>query len=238
MASSRIPKICIIPDCKNQQRSPQGWCSTHVYRFETHGSFDKPVRQHSFCSVDGCDERITGRGLCEKHYYRQRKHGNPMTVAKKMGRGATQEARFWDRVALTANPDKCWLWQGQKSKESGYGSVSFEGKARRAHVVSWRLATGYYPALQILHSCDVRLCVNPVHLHEGTQADNMREMSERGRSLHGTKNPKAKLTEDNVRLARELHSQGHKFSPLARRFGVCKGVMRDAILGITWRHVK
>lgn len=38
------------------------------------------------CSVDECDTRAHGRGLCQKHYLRAKKHGSTSTVLKPPGR--------------------------------------------------------------------------------------------------------------------------------------------------------
>lgn len=37
------------------------------------------------CSIEGCDEKVFGRGWCNKHWYRWRKYGDPL--AESVGRG-------------------------------------------------------------------------------------------------------------------------------------------------------
>src|SRR3990167_4949073 len=36
----------------------------------------------SLCFVDGCDRKSRAGGMCNKHYERQRKHGDPMFLAR------------------------------------------------------------------------------------------------------------------------------------------------------------
>lgn len=33
-----------------------------------------------FCSVDGCENAVSAKGLCPKHYYRNKRYGNPNLV--------------------------------------------------------------------------------------------------------------------------------------------------------------
>jgi hypothetical protein len=54
-----------------------------------------------------------------------------------------------------------------------------------AHRVSWFLEHGKWPEQNILHTCDTPLCVNPAHLIDGSQAENMRQAIERGRVAYG-----------------------------------------------------
>ena len=70
---------------------------------------------------------------------------------------------------------------------SGYGRCGvnrFGKKIYLAHVLAWVDANGRLPAegMQINHTCHNRACINPEHLYEGTQTDNMRDMVEAGRS--------------------------------------------------------
>lgn len=65
----------------------------------------------------------------------------------------------------------CWLWQ--LGTRLGYGSTRHNGKTQFAHRVSYQLYKGDIPVgMMILHTCDIKLCVNPDHLRLGTAKDN------------------------------------------------------------------
>jgi hypothetical protein len=95
--------------------------------------------------------------------------------------------RFWEKVAM-AGPDECWIWT-DKPTEDGYGRFKITPTEQvKAHRLSYVLATGNDPGeLLVRHKCDNPLCVNPAHLELGTQADNMRDASERGRLANQNK---------------------------------------------------
>jgi hypothetical protein len=86
--------------------------------------------------------------------------------------------RFWRQVFKTKT---CWFWIGAVSK-NGYGAfIEGRGNVRTAHRVAYELAIGPIPTGQLVrHSCDTPLCMNPLHLLLGTDADNGRDRTERG----------------------------------------------------------
>ena len=65
-------------------------------------------------------------------------------------------------------------------------------RAMLAHRVSWLLYRGPIPPSDaahgtvVMHQCDNPACVNPHHLMLGTQADNVRDMIDKGRKVSGT----------------------------------------------------
>jgi len=76
--------------------------------------------------------------------------------------------------------ETCWLWTGWINR-SGYGQRSkrLDGKvmAQGMHRYSYELHKGPIPkGLHVLHSCNVKSCVNPDHLRIGTHTDNMRDV--------------------------------------------------------------
>lgn len=90
----------------------------------------------------------------------------------------SSEERFWAKVNVT---DECWLWTAQIN-QNGYGMFSVKGLPVRAHRFAYELLVGPIPdGMVVRHACDVPSCVNPSHLLVGTQADNLRDMRQRGR---------------------------------------------------------
>ena len=52
------------------------------------------------CTVDGCTSAAICRGWCEKHYYRWRRHGDPLTV-RKTGVPADPDRRYKNGAYLS-----------------------------------------------------------------------------------------------------------------------------------------
>jgi hypothetical protein len=74
--------------------------------------------------------------------------------------------------------ETCWLWKGARQNAKGYGSYF----GRSAHRVAYEHYVGEIPdGLHVLHSCDVRNCVNPSHLRLVSNEENIEYNMKRGR---------------------------------------------------------
>jgi hypothetical protein len=142
----------------------------------------------------------------------------------------TPEERFWQRVTRS---EGCWLWQGKPNVGSGgYGMFTYRGKQHLAHRVSWALTHGgELPALHVLHTCDVPLCVRPDHLFLGTQAENMADMARKGR--HARLRTRTKLTLEQAREIRNARTT-HYARELAEQFGVSIQTIYGVWEGRVW----
>jgi len=93
------------------------------------------------------------------------------------------EERFWEKVNILGE-DECWEWTAAVNNK-GYGVIgdgSVPSKNLLAHRVSYSLRYGSIdPSLLLCHKCDNTKCVNPGHLFQGTQTDNMSDALAKGR---------------------------------------------------------
>lgn len=131
------------------------------------------------CSIPNCDNPGRTRTWCHKHYARWRTYADPVyPVRVQPIQPVDPVSAFWEQVEKT---EGCWLWTGVLTTQ-GYGSARLDGKMVLAHRYSFFLANGYWAQPCCLHSCDIPRCVNPEHLREGTNADNIRDKVERNRT--------------------------------------------------------
>lgn len=149
--------------------------------------------------------------------------------------------RFWGKVTK-AGPDECWMWQGA-CNGNGYGSFRVPGRMTvTASRYAYFIATKKWPGRYLVcHACDTPLCVNPAHLWLGLPADNTRDMVEKGRARNGdrrgSKNPRAKLSEDAVREIKRLIETGMSNMAIGERFSVHHSTVSLIRLGLKWKHV-
>ena len=113
--------------------------------------------------------------------------------------------RFEDKY-IPVTESGCWIWTASINKQ-GYGQLMVDGRPKGAHRVSYELHVGKITDnLFVLHDCDTPSCVNPNHLHLGTNSDNMKECVERKRhwcrGYHVTHCPKGhEYSEENTRMS-------------------------------------
>lgn len=142
----------------------------------------------------------------------------------------------------------CWVWLGAKDKY-GYGTRRIGGRGSNknwfAHRLSYRqFVGGLEPHLQINHKCNNKYCINPDHLYQGTQADNMRDVMKDGvarkpkPALQGNLHPGSKLTEKDVLEIRKRYKpRVVTAKSLAKEYGVSYSTIRHIIDRSLWAYV-
>lgn len=124
----------------------------------------------------------------------------------------------------------CWIWTAATNRQ-GYGLFHVGTKHTAAARVSWELYNGEIPlGKYVCHKCDIPICVNPNHLFIGTQTDNMRDMSAKGR--YST--PSAKLSEQDVIAIR---SDDRLQRIIAEAYGVQQPAISRIKAAKRWRNL-
>lgn len=141
--------------------------------------------------------------------------------------GATLAQRI-ERLSIPEPNTGCWFWIG--SDANGYGKLKIDGRFITAHRVSFEAFNGPVNGMQVLHRCDQPLCVNPEHLFLGSRADNMADMSRKGRSRPPRIGRRLTST-----IAAQIRADASTRSVAARKFGVSQKTISQIRSGETWK---
>lgn len=180
--------------------------------------------------------------------------GEPMHFIWRHGKKVPLENRFWKHVnkngplpsseAIAVYPEivqvPCWVWTAS-TRAKGYGQFNINGGMKPAHRVAWFLVHGAWPTPCALHKCDNRLCVNTLHLFEGSVKDNAKDMVDKGRcnppAKAGEDHGMAKLTTKQVKQIRRLSAKGRTQTALGRQFGVSQTNISCIVKCQTWKNL-
>ena len=107
---------------------------------------------------------------------------------------------FWSKVQM-GGLEECWPWSGCRtsSGHGQFGTGANYGLSRLAHRTSFILVRGW-PTGIVCHRCNNPLCVNPLHLYDGTPQSNMEDKVAAGRQSRfpGESHPQSKLTQEQA----------------------------------------
>lgn len=184
------------------------------------------------CSNGSCSDPVHAKGMCNRHYRK----------SLRVSRRPTTEERYEAAVDRSAGQGGCHPWTRSTNK-AGYGLFAHDGET-----LASRWAYKHYigpllpwPQEMIRHTCDNPPCQNRSHWLKGTNADNMRDMVERGRSHHptGSRNPKSKITEVDVRDLRRAFADGEFESQkdAAVAYGISPATVSQILRRETWTNV-
>lgn len=177
------------------------------------------------------------------------------------------EARFWSKIDKQEGPSRpdelgpCWVWKAGTSR-AGYGQIHVTSRVCYTHRVAYVLTCGEIPdGMFVCHHCDNPRCVNPKHLFFGSHADNMADMTRKGRRgltmhperiargerhgsrthpekiMRGENNRNAKLTAAQVIEIRSLCASGESHRALSERFGIARRTINGIANNVSWRHL-
>lgn len=153
---------------------------------------------------------------------------------------AEDERRFWSKVQRNL-PNQCWPWR--KNTDGRYGKMRIGSVEIKAHRLSYyfKFKVDAHD-LKVCHSCDNTMCCNPRHLFLGTQAENLQDMTRKGRRvttrLVGEQQGRSKLTSEQVMEIRRRYSIGELTqTSAARQFKVSHTAIYFIVSGITWSHL-
>ena len=143
-------------------------------------------------------------------------------------------ARFFSKVEKT---EGCWLWTSYRNK-MGYGKFTIGRKIYYSHRISWEIENGDIPRrTSVCHHCDNTSCVNPNHLFIGTQSDNLKDSSMKGRTSRGQHRPLSKITDEVASKIRSEHAFGALQIHLCDKYHLSKTTIHNLVNRKTYKHI-
>ena len=187
----------------------------------------------NICKIEGCRNGVVASGLCNAHYKRLRKYGDPLTKRK----AANGEARgFFEGKALGYEGKECLIWPFHRGKD-GYGQLHDRGQNR---CVSRLVCERTYgppptPEYEAAHSCGKghEGCVTKAHLSWKTHAENEKDKLEHGTQLSvfvaGEGHINAKISDADVMRIRSM--SGVSQAEIAKFYSVSRSHIGNILSG-------
>lgn len=193
----------------------------------------------SICSIDGCDKRYAGFGLCQTHLRRKRLYGDPNYGGAIKRKPSNGELYDWLIAHSDSQEEGCIEWPYNQHSQNGYGAVRHEGKSWGAHRLMCTIAHGEAPADKpyVAHECGNGKCLNPNHLYHATPSENVEDMRRHDTISRGERRPRVKYTVDTVRHVKQLLAAGSAVGEVSAKTGMDKSSIHQIRMGRNWAWV-
>lgn len=184
MTTSTAPKTdkgCLVDDCPGK-RSARGYCQKNYVQKKRAGEFTD-LRPRRKANPDECSGEPVARGYCHKHYTQKRLAGEFTDLRPKREHNLDAEG-LRDHIKAnsvaedTGYRTPCWTWTG--AMVGPYGQTSYNDpdaatrRPIRTHRLSYLVFNGPLVSdLVVDHMCRHKACVNPEHLRQVTQSENL-----------------------------------------------------------------
>lgn len=234
--------ICSVDSCGNPILAKK-LCSRHYRRVKRYGTVlgsgrERNKRTRDTCLVEGCSISPKAKGYCKRHYQRLTRGSDPHASPKEVAPSGAPLQWLYDHIEHT--DDDCLLWPFG-SYSSGYGTVRYKGRNRRASRVMCELAHGQPPTEDhhAAHTCGKGHlgCANPLHLEWKTPKANVSDKAIHGTLVYGDRSTSAKLTSAEVRQIRKMIGTLTN-AEIASQFGVSAPTISAIKTGRNWNLVR
>ena len=128
----------------------------------------------------------------------------------------------------------CLIYQGFIHPD-GYGYKRMNGSeplAVHRLALKEKLGRDLLPDMVACHSCDKPTCINPEHLFEGTQIENIMDAVSKGRQT----NPRL-FTDIEIRRIRREYAGGESQKKIALKYGVARNTIYQIVNYLTYKNV-
>ena len=153
--------------------------------------------------------------------------------------------RFFAKVDIPEeNLFACWEWRGGKDPQ-GYGRIGINQKPYKCNRISYLIWNKKFPNNFACHTCDNPSCVNPLHLWDGTNYENVRDMVAKGRHKEGHLQERASLTKEQVKEIIDTYSPDRTykrkgeitFTEIAKLYGVNRKTIYRVLKRETYKNI-
>jgi hypothetical protein len=170
------------------------------------------------CSIEGCENKVLALGWCNKHYLRNKRHGNPLKGNTFYGAPlAYLKAHMYDGCSTE------WSFAKAPNGYGKYGQIMFQGKLQGVHQVSFLIGnnlTELPKGMVVRHLCNCGHlgCFNFECLALGTKRDDVQDQIKAGTWQHGETHAQAKLSSEQIDEIRRLGELGNIHQQIADMF--------------------
>ena len=208
------------------------------------------------CKVEGCNKKHKAKGYCSTHYTRYKKLGIAELDQPKLDENLKWKTiEGFSRYEVSEN-GYVRTKKKSRTRSEGYvlkGSYTSDGykyyklvndNGEKVRVSAHRLVINAFvgpqpsPIHQVAHWDGDKTNNHYTNLRWATPQENTNDKKRHGTVLSGSNNPRARLTENDVKEIRKKYSGKYgDIQKLANEYGLSHSAMWSIVHGVNWRNV-